>query len=112
MESVLAPSRNFATLMGVLFLEVRGLAGQVKRSSDTENTRLIRVWAVDVITPFERVLIWAQDSTGNLWHNYVYLRGVRAENRQLKDQIEQLRLEQVARNKDGVQATGLRAPRA
>jgi rod shape-determining protein MreC len=82
---------------------------QVKRSTDTENTRLIRVWAVDVITPFERVLIWAQDSTGNLWHNYVYLRGVRAENRQLKDQIEQLRLEQVRLNEDAVQAHRLQA---
>jgi len=109
MESVLGRYRNLVILMGVLFLQVLGLAVQVKRSSDTENTRLIRVWAVDVITPFERVLIWAQDSTGNLWHNYVYLRGVRAENRQLKDQIEQLRLEQVRLNEDAVQAHRLQA---
>src|ERR1700722_1429047 len=91
MESVLGRYRNLVILMGVLFLQVLGLAVQVKRSSDTENTRLIRVWAVDVITPFERVLIWAQDSTGNLWHNYVYLRGVRGENPQLKKQTEPLR---------------------
>ena len=109
MESVLGRYRNLVILMGVLFLQVLGLAVQVKRSSDTENTRLIRVWAVDVITPFERVLIWAQDSTGNLWHNYVYLRGVRAENRQLKDQIEHLRLEQVRLNEDAVQAHRLQA---
>jgi rod shape-determining protein MreC len=70
---------------------------------------LIRVWAVDVITPFERVLIWAQNGTGNLWHSYLYLRGVRAENRQLKDQIEQLRLEQVRLNEDAVQAHRLQA---
>src|ERR1700722_11997709 len=109
MESVLGRYRNLVILMGVLFLQVLGLAVQVKRSSDTENTRLIRVWAVDVITPFERGLIWAQDSTGNLWHNYVYLRGVRAENRQLKDQIEHLRLEQVRLNEDAVQAHRLQA---
>jgi rod shape-determining protein MreC len=109
MESVLGRYRNLVILVGVLFLQVLGLAVQVKRSSDTENTRLIRVWAVDVITPFERVLIWAQDGTGNLWHNYVYLRGVRAENRQLKDQIEQLRLEQVRLNEDAVQAHRLQA---
>jgi rod shape-determining protein MreC len=109
MESVLGRYRNLVILVGVLFLQVLGLAVQVKRSTDTENTRLIRVWAVDVITPFERVLIWAQDSTGNLWHNYVYLRGVRAENRQLKDQIEQLRLEQVRLNEDAVQAHRLQA---
>jgi rod shape-determining protein MreC len=88
MESVLGRYRNLVILVGVLFLQILGLAVQVKRSNDTENTRLIRVWAVDLVTPFERVLIWAQDSTGNLWHNYVYLRGVRTENRQLKEQIE------------------------
>ncbi len=109
MESVLGRYRNLVILVGVLFLQVLGLAVQVKRSSDTENTRLIRVWAVDMVTPFERVLIWAQNSTGSLWHNYVYLRGVRAENRQLKDQIEQLRLEQVRLNEDAVQAHRLQA---
>src|ERR1700685_2820703 len=107
MESVLGRYRTLVILMGVLFLQVLGLAVQVKRSSDTENTRLIRVWAVDVITPFERVLIWAQDSTGNLWHNYFYLRGVRAENRQLKDQIEQMRIEQVRLSEDAAQARRL-----
>jgi rod shape-determining protein MreC len=109
MESVLGRYRNLVILVGVLFLQILGLAVQVKRSSDTEHTRLIRVWAVDVITPFERVLIWAQNGTGNLWHNYVYLRGVRAENRQLKDQIEQLRLEQVRLNEDATQAHRLQA---
>jgi rod shape-determining protein MreC len=109
MESVLGRYRNLVILVGVLFLQILGLAVQVKRSNDTENTRLIRVWAVDAVTPFERILIWAQNSTGNLWHNYVYLRGVRAENRQLKDQIEQLRLEQVRLNDDAAQAHRLQA---
>jgi rod shape-determining protein MreC len=109
MESVLGRYRNLVILVGVLFLQILGLAVQVKRSNDTEHTRLIRVWAVDMVTPFERVLIWAQNGTGNLWHSYVYLRGVRAENRQLKDQIEQLRLEQVRLNEDAVQAHRLQA---
>src|SRR5580698_7940066 len=109
MESVLGRYRNLVILVGVLFLQMLGLAVQVKRSNDTEHTRLIRVWAVDVITPFERVLIWAQNGTGNLWHSYLYLRGVRAENRQLKDQIEHLRLEQVRLNEDAVQAHRLQA---
>jgi rod shape-determining protein MreC len=109
MESVLGRYKNLIWLVAVLFLQILGLAVQVKRSNDTEHTRLIRVWAVDLVTPFERVLIWAQDGTGNLWHSYVYLRGVRAENRQLKDQIEQLRLEQVRLNEDAVQAHRLQA---
>jgi rod shape-determining protein MreC len=104
MESVLGRYRNLTILVGVLFLQVLGLAVQVKRSGDADSTRLIRIWAVDTITPFERVLVWAQNGSNNLWHNYFFLRGVRAENRQLKQQIEQMRLEQVRLSEDAEQA--------
>jgi rod shape-determining protein MreC len=105
MESVLGRYRNLIILVGVLFLQVLGLAVQVKRAgNDPENTRLIRIWAVDAITPFERGLVWVQNSGSNLWHNYFYLRGVRAENRQLKEQIEDMRLEQVRLREDAAQA--------
>jgi rod shape-determining protein MreC len=108
MESVLGRYRNLIILVGVLFLQVLGLAMQVKRGgSDTENTRLIRVWAVDVITPFERCVVWVQSGVGNVWHNYFYLRGVRAENRDLKEQIEQMRIEQVRLSEDAAQARRL-----
>jgi rod shape-determining protein MreC len=109
MESVLGRYRNLTILVGVLFLQVLGLAVQVKRSADTENTRLIRIWAVDLITPLERGLVWAQNGSTNLWHNYFYLRGVRAENRQLKEQIEQMRLEQVRLSEDATQARRLQS---
>ncbi|MGA7171806.1 MAG: rod shape-determining protein MreC, partial [Candidatus Sulfotelmatobacter sp.] len=104
MESVLGRYRNLTILVGVLFLQVLGLAVQVKRSGDAENTRLIRIWAVDAITPLERVLVWVQNDTSGVWHNYFFLRGVRAENRQLKQQIEQMRLEQVRLTEDAEQA--------
>jgi rod shape-determining protein MreC len=109
MESVLGRYRNLTILVGVLFLQVLGLAVQVKRSPDAENTRLIRIWAVDLITPFERGLIWAQNGSNNLWHSYFFLRGVRAENRQLKEQIEQMRLEQVRLSEDATQAHRLQS---
>jgi rod shape-determining protein MreC len=109
MESVLGRYRNLTILVGVLFLQVLGLAVQVKRSGDASSTRLIRIWAVDLITPFERGLVWAQNGSNNLWHNYFFLRGVRAENRQLKEQIEQMRLEQVRLNEDASQAHRLQS---
>ncbi len=109
MESVLGRYRNLTILVGVLFLQVLGLAVQVKRGADAENTRLIRIWAVDLVTPFERGLVWAQNGSGNLWHNYFFLRGVRAENRQLKEQIEQMRLEQVRLSEDATQAHRLQS---
>jgi rod shape-determining protein MreC len=104
MESVLGRYRNLIILVGVLFLQLLGLAVQVKRSADAENTRLIRIWAVSAITPLERCLVRVQNSGADLWHNYFYLRGVRAENRQLKEQIEQMRLEQVRLSEDAAQA--------
>jgi rod shape-determining protein MreC len=107
MESVLSRYRNLIILVGVLFLQVLGLAMQVKRGSDMEDTRLIRIWAVGAMSPFERSLVWLRNGSGNVWHNYFYLRGVRAENRDLKQQIEQMRLEQVRLSEDAAQARRL-----
>jgi rod shape-determining protein MreC len=109
MESVLGRYRNLTILVGVLFLQVLGLAVQVKRGNDAEHTRLIRIWAVDAITPLESGLVWVQNGGRNLWHNYFFLRGVRAENRELKEQIEQMRLEQVRLSEDAAQAHRLQS---
>jgi rod shape-determining protein MreC len=95
--------------VGVLFAQVLGLAVQVKRTTDTQSSRLIRIWAVDSVTPFEKMLNWMHGGSWNLWHNYIYLRGVRAENRGLKAEIERLRLEQVRLNEDAAQARRLQA---
>jgi len=106
---VLGRYRNLIVLVGVLFAQVLGLAVQVKRPTDSEPTRLIRVWAVDVVTPLEKALHWVQTSTSNIWHNYFYLRGIRAENRNLKQQIERMSLEQVRLSQDADQARRLQA---
>lgn len=109
METVLGRYRNLIVLVGVLFVQVLGLAVQVKRTTETDSSRLIRVWAVGVISPLEKALVWTQTSTGNLWHNYLYMRGVRAENRDLKQRIEQMRIEQVRLSQDADQARRLQA---
>ena len=106
---VLGRYRNLIVLVGVLFAQVLGLAVQVRRTTDNEPTRLIRIWAVGAVTPLEKLLGWTQTSTGNLWHNYFYLRGVRAENRSLKAQIERMSLEQVRLSQDADQARRLQA---
>jgi rod shape-determining protein MreC len=109
METVLGRYRNLIVLVGVLFVQVLGLAVQVKRTTDSDSSRLIRVWAVGAISPLEKALVWTQNSTGNLWHNYLYLRGVRAENRDLKQQVEQMRIQQVRLSQDADQARRLQA---
>lgn len=109
MDSFLGRYRNLIVLVVVLFVQVLGLAVQVKRTTETDSSRLIRVWAVTAVTPLEKTLVWVQTSTGNLWHNYFFLRGVRAENRELKQQIEQMRIEQVRMSQDADQARRLQA---
>jgi rod shape-determining protein MreC len=109
MESVLGRYRNLIILVLVLFLQVMGLAVQVKRNAENESARLIRIWTVNAVTPFEKVLVRFQTSTSSLWRNYFYLRGVRAENRELRAEIERLRLQQVRLSQDAVQARRLQA---
>jgi rod shape-determining protein MreC len=110
MDLLLGRYRNLIILVGVLFLQVLGLAVQVKRTgNEGQDTRLIRLWAVGAISPFERGLVWIQRSSGNLWHSYVYLRGVRSENRQLRQQIEQMRIQDVRLSEDAAQARRLQA---
>jgi len=109
METVLGRYKNLIVLAAVLFVQILGLAVQVRRTTENDSSRLIRVWAVGAVTPFEKVLGWVQTSIGNVWHNYFYLRGIRAENRELKLEIERMRIEQVRMSQDADQARRLQA---
>ena len=106
MENVISRFRNtlnLIVLMAVLLAQVIGLAVQVKRPSDG-GTRLIRVWAIGLVTPITRGIIHSEDGIANSWHNYVWLRGVRKENEDLKDQIAQMRMQQIRLVEDANQA--------
>jgi len=108
MENLITRYGAVSVLAGVLFVQVVALAVQVKRTdSKQESTRLLRVWAVSTITPLEKALVWAQSSANDIFRNYFYLRGVRAENRELKQEIQRLRLEQVRLADDAEQARRL-----
>jgi rod shape-determining protein MreC len=107
MESLITRYRNVSILVAILFAQVLGLAVQVRRTSQNESSSLIRIWAVSAVTPFEKAIVWVLDGTSNLWHSYVYLRGVRQENRDLNYEIENLRVEQVRLRQDAEQARRL-----
>ncbi len=109
MENLITRYRNVTVLVAVLFAQVIGLAVQVKRTTENQSTRLIRIWAVDAITPLEKTIVRVQHGGRDLWHNYFYLRGVRQENRELKRQIEQLHIEQARLSEDAEQAHRLQA---
>ena len=109
METFIGRYRNVTILAVLLFGQVLGLAVQVKRPTQNRSTRLIRVWAVSAVTPFEKGIVGLQNGAGNLWHNYFYLRGVRQENRDLKKKIQDLEIERVRLSQDAAQAHRLQA---
>lgn len=107
MDNLIGRYRNVTLLVAILFAQVLGLAVQVKRNNENESSRLIRIWTVSAITPLEKGIVHLQAGSTGLWRNYLFLRGVRQENRELKAQIEQLRLEQVRLKEDAEQARRL-----
>lgn len=113
MESFFDRYKNPLVLMGVLFIQIVLLATQVKRpdpkNPNSGGTRLIRVWAVTAVTPFEKALVGTGHFFRNGWHNYVDLHGVRKQNQDLERQITQLRLEEVRLKQDAEQAHRLQS---
>jgi rod shape-determining protein MreC len=109
MDNLMGRYRNVSFLAAAIFLQILGLAVQVKSPNENHPARLIRVWTVSTITPLEKGLVRVQSGASDLWHNYFYLRGVRQENRELRDQIEQLQIEQVRMKQDADQAHRLQS---
>lgn len=109
METFIGRYRNVSILAALLFGQVLGLAMQVQRPTENRSTRLIRIWAVSAVTPFEKGIVSLQNGVGGLWHNYFYLRGVRQENRDLRKKIQDLEIERVRLNEDAEQAHRLQA---
>ena len=74
MENLITRYRNVTILAVILFVQVLGLAVQVKRHAGDEPTRLIRLWTVGSVAPLEKVIVWGRSGLGDLWNNYVYSR--------------------------------------
>jgi rod shape-determining protein MreC len=78
------------TLLGIVVVaQVLLLAVQIKRE---QQVRLIRLWAVEAVTPLGRGAAWISDGIGGGWSNYVALRHMRSENQQLHDELDQMKL--------------------
>jgi len=114
MESFFSRYRNPMILGMVLLLQVFGLAVQVKRPIDPRkpeagSVRMIRLWISGVITPVERVFVATGNWFGQSWHDYLNIGGLRRENRELREQNEQLRIQQARMEEDAAQGRRLQA---
>jgi rod shape-determining protein MreC len=121
MENFFTRYRNETVLFGVLFIQIIALATQVRvadagvngrelnAGARTGSTRLIRVWAVGLISPFQKLAVNSGSGVRHLWGNYFALLHVRQDNEQLHQQINLMRLEQSRLQQDADQARRLQA---
>ena len=73
----------------VVMAQVMLLAYQIKGEHDV---RLLRYWAVALITPIERVGTSSTSKVGGVWSGYVGLHGARSENNQMRAELDELRI--------------------
>ena len=124
MESFLSRYRNLIVLLFVLLAQVFGLAVQVRRPGlveanaplapsgardkpDGPGVRLIRLWASELVTPFERGIHGSGEGVSRLWSDYIDLRKTRQQNKDLQQTIDRLRLEQAQILEDAKQGQRL-----
>lgn len=101
--------RNLLVLALVLFVQVLGLAVQVRRNTESGPVRLVHVWGISLITPGERAVAHSGGWVKRVWSNYFYLLDVRRESEELRRENLRLRLEQIRLTQDATQAQRLQA---
>jgi len=79
--------RPYVLLAVSLVFQILLLAVQVKRP---DGARLIRVWAVELLTPAERAGSWAMDLIHGGWTGYISLFRANRENQRLREQVGEL----------------------
>lgn len=118
MESLFDRYRNLLVLFATLLAQILILASQVHRTEsghmsvdprDSSEVRLIRLWANALVTPPERFIHRGGISSVDLWQNYIDLRHVRQQNKDLQATVDRLRLEQAALLEDARQGQRLQA---
>src|SRR5262245_21349035 len=82
--------RSLFLLVGVVLQQVLMLAVQIKRD---EQGRLIRVWTVSAVSPFQRSGSWGISRVRDAWHHYFALSDTARQNEELRRENGELKLE-------------------
>jgi rod shape-determining protein MreC len=106
--------KNALFLIAVLLAQAIALAVQVRSPVDAgepdgRNVRLIRMWATATVTPFERAAYAIDSGTRNGWFDYIDLRHIRQQNKDLQQQLTRMRIEQAAIAEDALEGRRLQA---
>jgi rod shape-determining protein MreC len=89
MLPVASRHRSLTLLAAAIAAQVMLLAIQIKRG---QQVRLIRVWAIESVSPLGRGAAWSVDGVRGVWNNYVALRHLHEENDQLRTELGTLRM--------------------
>jgi rod shape-determining protein MreC len=97
-----------------LLAQAIALAVQVRRPLDAAqpdgpSVRLIRMWAMTTVTPLERVTHAIGHGARYGWSEYIDLRHVRQQNKELQQQLARVRIEEAAIAEDAQQGRRLQA---
>ena len=106
--------KNALFLIAVLLAQAIALAVQVRSPVDAAkpdgpSVRLIRMWAMTSVTPVERVTHALGSGAGHAWSEYIDLRHVRQQNKDLQQQIARMRIEEAAISEDALEGRRLQA---
>ncbi len=113
MEPFLSRFKNALVLIAILLAQAIALATQIHRPADPlhpdgAQVRLLRLWALALIAPFEKMSHASGHGLRSAWSGYVDLRHVRQQNAELKKQLDDLRLQRAALAEDALEAQRLR----
>ena len=89
MAAIPSRHKSLVLLAGVILLQVLLLAVQIKRDSEG---RLIRIWTVGAVSPFERAGSYVFGSFRDTWRSYFALRGTKKDNDDLRRENDALKL--------------------
>ena len=100
--------------MRLLLAQAIALAVQVRSpldpaQPDGPSVRLIRLWAMTAVTPMERATHAIGYGAGHAWSDYIDLRHVRQQNKDLQQQLARVRVEEAAIAEDALQGRRLQA---
>jgi rod shape-determining protein MreC len=80
---------SLTLLAGVIAAQVLLLAVQIKRE---RQVRLIRVWAVELISPLQRGGSWTIQGVEHGWGGYIGLRSAQKENDAMRSELDRLKI--------------------
>lgn len=113
MESFFSRYKNALVLIAILLAQTIALATQINRVADPlhpdgHKVRLLRLWAVALTSPFERLTTSTGRGIRTTWTNYIDLRHVRQQNLDLQKQLDALRLQRAELAQDALEGQRLR----